>query len=145
MSREERTTHRKGEGRARRVPLGANQLKLARKARPGMVGRWVNDTPGRIQRALQAGYEHVFESTDQDGEEKPVSTIVGVTEGGHPLVGYYMEIPKEFYDEDQLAKQEQVDSVEDAIRLGNIEGQVGQDGRYVPEDGIKVDTKVGKK
>ena len=138
MSREPRKTSRKGEGRQQRVPLGQIKAKLAREASKGMVGRFVNDTAGRVQAARKAGYEHVMVTTGMDGEERQDSEIVGVQENGQPLIAFYMEIPLKFYREDQKAKQEQVDIVDDAIRHGNIEGAVGQDGRYVPEQGIKV-------
>ena len=136
--RQARKTGRKAEGRQSRIPLGQQKPKLAREARKGMVGRWVNDVGGRIAAARQAGYTHVMESLDTDGEEKPVSFTVGVQDNGQPLIAFYMEIPLKFYREDQLAKQEQVDLVDEAIQGGNIEGAVGQDGRYVPEQGIKI-------
>lgn len=135
--RQPRKTTRKGEGRQQRVPLGQLKPKLAREARKGMVGRWVNDTGGRIAAARQAGYEHVMESFG-DEEEKPVSETVGTQDNGQPLTAFYMEIPQKFYREDQKAKQEAVDFVDEAIAGGNIEGAVGQDGRYVPSQGIKV-------
>lgn len=138
MSREPRKTGRKGEGRQQRVPLGQQKPKLARVASKGMVGRWVNEVGGRIAAARQAGYEHVMESMGIDEEEKPVSQTVGVQDNGQPLIAFYMEIPLKFYREDQKVKQEQVDLVDEAIAGGNIEGAVGQDGRYVPEQGIKV-------
>ena len=137
MSREQRKTSRKGEGRQARIPLGQQKPKLAREARKGMVGRWVNDVGGRIAAARQAGYDQVAESFG-DEEEKPVSLTVGVQDNGQPLIAFYMEIPEKFYREDQKVKQQQVDLVDEAIAGGNIEGAVGQDGRYVPEQGIKV-------
>lgn len=135
--RKQRLTSRKGEGRQERIPLGLQKPKLAREAGRGMVGRWVNDVGGRIAAAQRAGYKHVMESF-QEGEEKPVSQTVGVQESGQPLIAFYMEIPKKFYGEDQKAKQQQVDYVDDAIRHGNIEGEVGKEGRYVPDTGITV-------
>ena len=138
MSRKPRETSRTGEGRQKRVPLGLQTAKLARKASPGMVGRFVNDEGGRIAAAQAAGYEHVMVTTGLDGEERRDSEIVGVQTNGQPLIAFYMEIPIKFYREDQKAKQEQVDLVDEAISGGNIEGAVGQDGRYVPDGGIKV-------
>lgn len=138
MSRKPRETSRKGEGRQARTPLGLQKPKLAREARKGMVGRWVNDTGGRIAAAREAGYEHVMESMGVDGEEKPVSQTVGTQDNGQPLTAFYMEIPAKFYREDQAEKQKQVDYVDDAIRHGNIEGEVGKEGRYVPSQGINV-------
>ena len=45
--------------RPNRKPFGSMQLKLAHEIRPGFHGHWFNDTPGRIGRAQEAGYEHV--------------------------------------------------------------------------------------
>ena len=138
MSREPRKTTRKGAGRKERTPLGAREQKMARVASPGMVGRWINDTGDRIARALRGDWKHVMESTGVDGEEKPVSMVVGTHENGQPLTAYYMEIPERFYREDQKAKQQQVDLIDEAIKGGNIEGEVGKDGRYIPQQGISV-------
>lgn len=138
MSRAPRKESRTETGRKGRIPLGHVAPKMARQASKGMVGRWLNDEAGRIEAARNAGYEHVMESTGIDGEEKPVSMVVGVAENGHPLKAYYMEIPEKFYREDQQAKQKEVDRVDDAILRGNIEGKVGDDGRYVPSQGINI-------
>lgn len=139
--RQARKTTRQGEGRRKRTPLGHQEQKLARVASKGMVGRWINDTGNRIAKAIEGDWKHVMESTGIDGEEKPVSYTVGVQDSGQPLIAYYMEIPQKFYREDQAAKQQQVDLIDDAIRHGNIEGEVGKDGRYIPNPGISVRTK----
>ncbi len=76
MPRAARKTSRKAEGRQERIPLGQQKPKMARKARPGMIGRWINDVGGRIDAARQAGYEHVMESVTPDDEKKPVSMTV---------------------------------------------------------------------
>lgn len=139
MPRGKRSETRAGEGRAKRVPLGQQRPKMAVQASPGMVGRWVNDVGGRIQAAEQAGYQKVFTDPENpEGDKRPLSQTVGVKEDGSPLTAFYMEIPKKFYDEDQRTKQQQVDAVDDAIHRGNIEGEVGKDGRYVPSQGISI-------
>lgn len=140
MARAARKTSRTGEGRAQRIPLGQQQPKLARVARKGMVGRWINDVGGRIAHARQAGYEHVTESFGDEDEKRPVSQTVGVKDDGSPEIAFYMEIPKKLYDQDQKAKQQQVDLVDEAIRHGNIQGEVGKDGRYMPVQGVNVRT-----
>jgi len=139
--RKARKTTRQGEGRRKRTPLGHQDQKLARVASKGMVGRWINDVGNRIALALQGDWTHVMESTGPDGEEKPVSMVVGTREDGGPLTAYYMEIPDKFYREDQAEKQKQVDVIDDAIRHGNIEGEVGKDGRYVPKGGIRISSR----
>jgi hypothetical protein len=114
-----------------RVPFGTPQLKLASDPRPGFHRRYFNDVPGRIQRALNAGYSHV-----KDDNGNNVTTTVGVAKEGGALAAYLMEIPKELYDADQAAKMEAIDAFDESLRRGvDSSGHApGQDGRYVPKD-----------
>lgn len=109
-----------GEGairsRTARVPFGALRQKLSYPAREGFHRHWFNDVGNRIQQALEAGYAHVV---GKDG--KNVSYIGGSHPHGGALTIYAMEIPNEFYQEDQKLKQDIVDSKEAAIRKGNLE------------------------
>lgn len=113
--------------RPERKPFGSMQLKLAHEIRPGFHGHWFNDTPGRVQRAQEAGYEHV---KDKDG--KPMSRVVGTAEGGGALVGFLMEIPEEWYKADMKIEQAQIDEKEEMIRRGKLDkpenGYVGAQG-----------------
>ena len=110
-----------------RIPFGSFVQRLAYPERPGYHRHWFNDSPGRIMRALQAGYKHV---TDPDG--KNVSRPVGTAIGGGALIGFLMELPGRWWDKDMALLQKEVDRIDGAIRRGNIEGQVGRDGRYIP-------------
>jgi len=135
----------KRETRRKRKPLGVPVSKLAVQERDGYVRRWINDDGGRIQQAEEAGYEFVTKavvsSEAQKGQGTKISQIVGTQENGQPLYAFLMEIKKEWYDEDQRAKQAEVDKVDMAIKTGNVNGTVGEDGRYVPREGIKVGTR----
>ncbi len=115
-----------------RKPFGALEQKLNYPSRPGFHRHWFNDQPGRVQRAQEAGYDHV---KGDDG--KNVSRIVGSAEGGGPLHGYLMEIPEEWYKADMASQQEQVDAKEAAMRRGDMDKKDG-DGRYVPAQGISI-------
>lgn len=120
-----------------RKPFGNRGQKLQYAARPGYHRHWFNDDPGRIVAAGEAGYTHVV-----DGKNgRNVSYTVGHREGGQPLLGFLMETPQEWYDEDMALQQREVDKVDEAIHRGNVEGAVGQDGRYVPSRGISISTK----
>jgi hypothetical protein len=110
--------------------------------------RWVNDRPGRLQQFTEAGYEFVNDPSIQVGQNAEaghndlgsrISAQVGVNEGGSPLRAYLMEIKKEWYDEDQAVKKLHNDEIDRQIRGGSLEGEPGQDGRYIPSDGIKYD------
>lgn len=90
--------------------------------------------------ALQGGYEFVRKdgkaSTSDMGEA--FSQIVGKTEGGTPLRAYLMEIREDWFNEDQATKQESIDATEKQIRRGELVGKVGQDGVYIPNQGISI-------
>lgn len=118
--------------RPNRKPFGALEQKLAYPAREGFHRHWFNDSPGRVARALEAGYEHV-----KGNDGKNVSRIVGTAEGGGALSAYLMEIPEEWYKADMAEQQRQVDEKENTMRRGALEAQEG-DGRYVPKQGIKI-------
>jgi len=128
--------------RLKRIPLGVPVSKLAIKKRDGYHRHWMNDNGARIQQAEQAGYQFVekesLSGTAQKGLGTKVSQIVGTKEDGTPLTAYLMEIKQEWYDEDQSLMQAEVDKVDEAIKTGNVSGTVGEDGRYIPKEGIKV-------
>lgn len=130
------TQEKRGPGRppkgAGRKPFGGVTQRLAYPQRPNYHRHWFNDVPGRIQRAEEAGYEHVL-----DNEGKKVSAIVGTAEGGGALHAYLMEIPQEWYDQDMAAQQAEIDKTEEAMKSGTFQGKEG-DGRYVPKQGISI-------
>ena len=120
----------------KRRPFGSQVQKLAYEPRAGYHRHWFNNSPGRIEQALEAGYTHV-----EDKEGKKVQRVVGVDAAGAPLTGYLMEIPEEWFEEDMARNQKMVDERDHAIRTGSIAGQPGKDGVYIPEArGIKIST-----
>lgn len=148
MARQARTESRERQetARARRVPLGTPEMKLTAENREGYVRRWFNGKGNRLSRAQQAGYTFVEDDTfiGEGAESRnsdigsAVSQIVGTNEDGSPLRAYLMEIRREWYEEDQAAKQAAIDEREDAIRNGSVNDEQGrQDNRYVPREGIK--------
>lgn len=118
--------------RVTRRPFSSVELKLAYESREGFHRHWFNDTNNRISRALEAGYEHVI---GKDG--KNVSRVVGVAEGGGPLHAFLMEIPQEWYQEDQAREQAQIAEKEAAIKRGTPQGGEVEKG-YVPSQGITI-------
>jgi hypothetical protein len=103
--------------RENRKPFGTSTQKLAFPDREGYHRHWFNETPGRIQQALDAGYTHVIDAATQ----KPVTRIVGVTAQGGALSGYLMEIPQEWFLEDMAANEKVNQEKEDTIRRGQVE------------------------
>ena len=107
-----------------------------------------NDSPGRVQQAIDAGYEFVkpeevggvkdnVVSKNTDLGEK-VRYLVGREESGEPLYAYLMKIKQEWYEEDQGILQDKNDFVDDAIRHGRSAKDGKSEGFYVPKDGIKM-------
>lgn len=72
-------------------PFGAFDKKLDLAPIKGYKQHWFNDKPGRVERALSAGWTHVL---DENG--KPKTMIVD--SGG--LRAYALKIPEEFWLED---------------------------------------------
>lgn len=147
-------TQERREGKRERVPMSGHRSKLQlsesdRKAldEAGFVPRWVNDVDGRVEQALAGGYVYVEPeeaksvgqmalhegNSDLNGR---VSKIVSKG-GGQPIRAYLMKIKKEFYDEDQAAKQARNDEIEDALRNGQP-GGADTSSQYIPREGIAI-------
>lgn len=105
--------------RSARRPFGTRQARLPNPPIPGFQCYWFNDIPGRINRAKEAGYEHVL-----DDRGAPVKEIVDVRAAGGPLHAYRMKLPIEFYNEDMEAKETPRTAVDQDMRRG-IAGKEG--------------------
>lgn len=124
--------------RPTRKPFGSQEQKLAWPVEEGFRHYWFNDIPGRVARALEAGYVHV-----ENVEGKKVQTVVGVSMDGKPLDAFLMKIPQEWYEEDMKAQQAKVDESDRSIRRGDITGKnlTAQDKDehfYVGKQGISI-------
>lgn len=91
--------------RPKRVPMGS-QKRLSAPERPGFVRRYFNDVDDRIERAKLAGYTPVEEEIVYSERSKDPTVLgkqrrVSVGKGTYAVL---MEIPEEWYCEDQLAK-----------------------------------------
>ena len=116
--------------RRKRVPLGAPVYKLDAPAREGYHRHWINDTPGRLAKAQQGDYTFVTDPDDEMNKSDPgakTSVIVGVHPDGSPMRAYLMEIPLEYYEEDQKAEQAQIDKFDAELRRGTVRGADAQD------------------
>ena len=139
--------------RKERVPFGVARQKMAVREIPGYFACWINDVGDRINQAIEGGYEFtdkaeigkvgegLEQSTwvqGQDSTDTRVSMIVGKHENGSPLRAYLMKIKQEFRVEDMAERQKAHDEIDASLRGGNINGTNGQDGRYIPSQGIKI-------
>jgi hypothetical protein len=113
----------------------------------GYHGHIFNDSPGRIEHAIDVGYEFVSKeeiggistnvvSRNTDVGDK-VRFLVGTAETGEALYAYLMKIRQEFYEEDQNDAQSKIDLVDEAIRGGRLTGD-GQSADHRYDAGIKI-------
>jgi hypothetical protein len=117
-----------------RIPFGVPRQSIVTPENDGFKYRVFNDNwsrePDRIQRAADAGYEVVRNVNAR-----------GSNEDGSPIEGVLMRIPKELYDQDQALKSKEIDKVDQEIHRGKFQ-EKSSDKRYIPPDGIKIDTKL---
>jgi len=159
MGREPRQADRTetGAGRSKRIPLGRPRFKL--KANhlipPDKIGRWINDDPGRLEDAQQAGYTFVKDSdaqvgegaeNERDGLSSSVRRRVGVRADGKAKMAYLMAISREFFEEDQTGKEQDRKEIESGLRRGEVDqGLKAEEGRYIPKEGITIEQTTSTK
>ena len=134
------------------IPMSQGTQKLVVPEREGWHRRWFRSDPGRIARAMQAGYTFVDRSEvdlnnfDLGGDAKDsgntdmgsrVSVISGdeADSTGQPARLYLMECPEEYYEHSRALLADRNESVAEALRGGKIgserESKKDQDARYV--------------
>lgn len=104
--------------RARSPIDGRRNIMTVKGLAPGMVGRWADNTPERMDQLLEQGYEVVRENVQVGDVSIDSGTPMGavVTKrvgGGREQI--LMQIPKTWYDADQAEKQKTVDEREATI------------------------------
>lgn len=127
--------------KSNRTPVGGNREKLAvpeSLKNPSFEYRWVNDVPGNLRRYKDAGYEVVEDPDMVVGEDSVdhsrygVSAVVksvGSTRESKDTTAVLMRIHKDYYKEDQQAKMDELDEVEQSMYQRNA----GQEGFYEKE------------
>lgn len=105
--------------RPSRVPLGTRNV-LTAPQRPGFVRRFVNDRDDRVKRFLEAGYTIVSDSSIEVGDpaagkDSPVGSPVSKAVGGG-VRAVLMEIPEDWFREDQALKHKTTDELESQMR-----------------------------
>ena len=107
--------------RTRRTPINGTRNRLnVRGQEDGYVYRIVNDVDDRVQTLQEMGYEIVTDKNVTVGDKR----IANPTQEGSPVkvsVGqgiqaYVMRQKKEFFDEDQLAKNARNDELEATMK-----------------------------
>ena len=134
------------EKRTRRTPVdGARDILAVRNQDPNYVYRWIAEDPqrpGRVEYLKDKGYEVVTDDMEVGHKAVDRNTKVGsvVTRlGGGGITLVLMRQLKEWYDEDQKAKQDKVDALEVAMQADIQQGRIP--GTNIPGVGGKLDIK----
>lgn len=115
--------------RETRTPVdGARDILTVRGKDPNFEYRWVIDSPGRIQRFQEGGWEVDTAASEVgqktvDRESKVGSATTKASGDGRTYV--LMRIPKEWYEEDQKAKQDRITALESSMKQEAKEGNYG--------------------
>lgn len=135
---------RRKEARKARSGLGgyAGQRMLASQ-RKGFHRHWINDTGANLEEMLDRGYTFVKDETASiNSDSLDSNRSLQVSKNGPPLTAYLMEIPDKVYQEDQDAKEIDIQKSENQIRhaadAGGLGGERTADGEsvlYNPNEG----------
>jgi hypothetical protein len=131
MEKRETRGQDKAESRRTRAPLNSREPLHVNPSyiTPGYHGFWAIDREGELQKYLDAGYRFVERKTtigqgsvnDSAGVEGRVTRTAG---GGY--THYLMEIPEEWYLEDQAMLEDRIVEMEDQILgVNQLEGEYG--------------------
>lgn len=104
--------------RRQRASVGGFKTRLDAPQKKGMVMRWVNDEPGRIQDMHALGYDFAERDTRTDGQGTRVSRNVGTHPSGEPKMAFLMETPEDQYAIGVAEKEERLKPFEEAINRG---------------------------
>lgn len=113
------TEREKSKHKNDRVPVHERDVLKVNTILDGMVLRWVNDVPMRLETFRRAGWEFVTDKDMTVGDptvnaDREAGTVVKRYVGGN-IHAYLMAIPEEFYREDQRVKQEKIDEHESSM------------------------------
>jgi hypothetical protein len=136
-----------GTTRKRRNVFNGTESKInVRNQIPGFHLHVFTDAGGRIQEAMDSGYEFVTPAEVGGVSENVVSRngdlgeriryLVNPHAQGTEQFGYLMKIRQEWFDEDQAELQAKNTRIDTAVRKGKITGEAP--GFYVPQNGIKL-------
>lgn len=117
--------------RKKRIPIGSrSRLAVEGKDEKNFMYRLVNDQNDRLAMFQDAGYEFVpieeaSVAAQRLAQGTEPGTNVSVDVGGGKKA-YLMKIPKEFYEEDQRAKEASILAVEQTITNPKIADSYGK-------------------
>jgi hypothetical protein len=109
----------KASARPRRTPIGQKQRLSVPNQESGYVYRIVNDLDDRIAQMQEQGYEIVQNVRVGDKRVDVPSTQDSSISVGQGIKAFVMRQKKDWYDEDQQAKQAQIDAIENTMSSNN--------------------------
>jgi hypothetical protein len=129
MAQEKEPIVKAPSGRVRRIPLSGRNVLTVQGKDPNYAYRIVNDEEDRIARFQDAGYELVADEDVTVGDKrvsKPTAegTVKQISVGGGKKA-FLMRIRKDWYEEDQKAKQDFVDRQEATTKQKALSGTYG--------------------
>lgn len=130
---------------AKRTPLAERNL-IKAESKKGFIRRWVNDTPGRVQDMVNAGYDLVPSDESKMKQDASLSLDDGTWKtrsmgGGHKA--FLMEVPEEIFFEDQRLKEEKVRGTENSL-MEDIKDMSGVYGEGITVDSGRKTSKSGR-
>jgi hypothetical protein len=115
---------------ATRIPVSSNRAPLSYRGldTKNFSYRWVSDRDERIAMFLEAGYEFTKPTSqkivgDPTVDSTTIPDRVKKSKGG--TTQFLMQLPIALYDEDQKAKQREVDEIENSMRRPGTGKAVG--------------------
>lgn len=116
------------------VPMGSKSTRLSVPNKPGWHRHWFRTEPGRIERAMQAGYKFVdpaeismipqqLGGAPEQGGSTDMGSRVSVAAGGYGDNGqalrlYLMECPMRLYERAKAMLQQDTDATVNALAAG---------------------------
>lgn len=116
--------------RPQRIPVGQGNVLTVKGQEEGYIYRFVNDEGDRIAKFLDAGYEIVGADKVRVGDKRVNSATPEGTSAqavvGNGRKAVVMRIRKEWYDEDQQAKQDRVNKLEQSLKQPGAQADYGK-------------------
>jgi len=124
---------------ANRKPMTGLEARLHFDAPEGFKAYWFNDSPGRIQRAIEAGWRFAVKDSNgviREEDEREGAVFVehaDTNTRGESVRAYAMLMPTDLYKQDFDAKQKRLDVQMEAIKDGSNSKMNRGDNSYLPD------------
>lgn len=117
-------------GRVQRTPVGTRNILTVAGKDPNYEYRVINDSGDRVQEFVDAGYELVEAGSVRVGDKRVNSATSEGSKAqisvGQGQKAFVVRIKKEWYEEDQAAKQAHVNRLEEATKAKALDGTYGK-------------------